>query len=80
MPHIPTVAINGRTVRAMRKMQGKSTREIAEPAAIDRSYIARIESGERPNVSPEVLDLIAAALEVEPDAISREPLPRRDAD
>lgn len=53
----------GKRLRELRKNAGHSQEELAFKATLDRTYVSSIERGER-NVSIEVVEKIAAALEI----------------
>lgn len=58
------VAINGPAVRQIRKLLGIGLRDLAEQCCISRPYLCLIETGSRPNVSPQVFDALCSALRV----------------
>jgi transcriptional regulator with XRE-family HTH domain len=64
--HMPRggIPINGAAVQAIRERTGYSGAELAEKAGIDRTYLIRIERGERQHVSPPIARRLAEALGV----------------
>ena len=64
----------GRRVRHYRAQQQISQEELADRAALDRTYMSSIERGKR-NVSLENICRIARALNVDPAELVRELLP-----
>lgn len=54
----------GNRLKALRKEKGLSQEELAEKSGLNRPYISGIEQGKR-NVSLEVMEKLAEALEVE---------------
>lgn len=58
------VAINGPAVRQIRKLLGIEIRDLAEQCGIGRPYLCLIETGGRPNVSPQVFAALCSALRV----------------
>lgn len=73
MPPIVIVKVNGEALRTIRKLKRLSTRQVAEIARFDRSYIARIELGQRDGLSPEFFDRLVAALDVPRRALLANP-------
>jgi len=69
MPAIPTVPINGDTVKALRLASGLSQRQLGAEAGVVQSHISDIENGEQP--SELVAHRIARALSVPVKAILR---------
>lgn len=65
---------NGAKLRAIRKRTGRTQEEIAEAAGIDQSYLSLLEKEARA-ASDQVLDALAAALDVPVDSILRAPRP-----
>jgi len=53
----------GERIREIRESRGLNRKELAERAHVDRTYVGKIERGERVNVAPEILDAIATALD-----------------
>ena len=58
-------ALFGERLRELRRTAGISQEELADRAALDRSYVGSVERGER-NVSLENICKLARALDVEP--------------
>ena len=54
----------GQKVNVLRKGKGLSQEELAEKSGLNRPYISAIEQGKR-NVSLEVIEKLAEALEIE---------------
>ena len=61
----------GFTIRSERKKQGISQEALADKAQLDRSYMGRIERGEK-NITVLKLFQIADALEVPPSRLLRD--------
>jgi transcriptional regulator with XRE-family HTH domain len=59
------------TVRKYRERAGLSLRALATQAGIHHSYLARLENGDNDRPTPEILQSIAAALEIEPGKLLR---------
>jgi transcriptional regulator with XRE-family HTH domain len=59
------------TVRKYRERAGLSVRTLATQAGIHHSYLARLENGDNDRPTPEVLQSIATALDVEPGKLLR---------
>jgi transcriptional regulator with XRE-family HTH domain len=55
----------GEYLRAERERAGLSQRQLAKLAGLHYSYLARLESGENDNPSPEVVQRIADVLELD---------------
>ncbi|HTS88109.1 MAG TPA: helix-turn-helix transcriptional regulator [Gemmatimonadales bacterium] len=53
-------------LESMRQAKGLSQAALARASGVSRTLIGRIENGERPNVTLEVLDKLADALGVAP--------------
>ncbi len=53
----------GRRIEELRLSRGFSKKELGERAHIDPTYVGKIERGERVNISPEILDALATALD-----------------
>ena len=70
MPKAPTtkapagVAVNGEAVRERRKRLGHTITALAPKVQISIGYLSQIERGNRPTVSPQTFQRLAAALEV----------------
>jgi transcriptional regulator with XRE-family HTH domain len=71
MPPIPTLRTNGATIRAIRKMRGYPTAELARRAACTPGTLTNIEGGRR-RPSVELANRIANALGVDLAAILRD--------
>lgn len=71
MAILDNVRVNGRALRAIRTDQQASLRAIADAAGISAPYLSRIERDLRGTsfVSDEVVEAIAAALAMPPQAI-----------
>lgn len=61
-PASVSVAVDGPVIRARRRQRGVTITELAEVSGVSRSYISKIERGERPRVSRDVLRRLAGAL------------------
>lgn len=61
----PNVRINRDRLRRRRQVMGFNQARLAEEADLSFSYIAHIERGTRPRVSPEVLGRLSDALGIE---------------
>jgi len=59
----------GNAIRTLRKGQSIKQNELAEMIGITPAYLSLIETGERANISSEILEAIAAALNTSPAAI-----------
>ena len=57
-------SVIGTNIRKLRTAKGLSQEELAFRAGIDRSYLSEVENGHK-NLSVNVLDQIAAALDLE---------------
>jgi transcriptional regulator with XRE-family HTH domain len=57
-------SVIGSNIRRLRTTKGLSQEELAFRAGVDRSYLSEVENGYK-NLSVNVLDQIAAALEVD---------------
>jgi transcriptional regulator with XRE-family HTH domain len=66
------VKLLGRNVRALRRERGLSQEEVAHRANMERSYVSDLERGTR-NPSVRALGRLAAALDVDPAALLRQP-------
>lgn len=64
MPSATTVEINGFAVRELRVRSGLSVVDLARAVEVQRPYIAKIELGHSPRVSPKVFKAILAALSI----------------
>jgi transcriptional regulator with XRE-family HTH domain len=60
----------------LRRAKGLSQEALAYEAGVNRSYLARVETGQ-PYVGPEVIGKLAEALEVEPAELLKVRLKRR---
>jgi len=60
----------------LRRAKGLSQEALADEAGVNRSYLARIETG-RPYVGLEVIGKLAEALEVDPTELLKLPAKRR---
>jgi len=60
----------------LRRAKGLSQEALAYEAGVNRSYLARVETGQ-PCVGPEVIGKLAEALEVEPAELLKVRLKRR---
>ena len=56
-------------LRELREAKGLSQAALARASGVSRTLINRIESDERPNVTIEVLEKLADALEVSPSTL-----------
>lgn len=63
-PAPATIAVNGLVIRELRMLQGMRVRELAAKAGVGRSYITRLETGDRTRVSPWVFNGIVNGLGV----------------
>jgi transcriptional regulator with XRE-family HTH domain len=61
----------GAIIRRQREKAGLSQRELAARAGCHNSYLSRLESGDNDKPTPEVLQGIAQALELEPGKLLR---------
>ena len=59
----------GRVLRTLRKEMGLTQEELSEKARVERSYLAKLESGAKVNPSLEVLKRLAKALRVDVTAL-----------
>lgn len=59
-----TVEINGFVVRELRIREGWSVVELAEKVGVKRPYIAKIELGHSPRVSPKVFNALLSAFSI----------------
>jgi transcriptional regulator with XRE-family HTH domain len=66
----------GLRLRRVRESRGKSQQVIADLAGIDRTYLSRIERGERAIGSRRLLHTLANALQVAPSDLTDLPVPR----
>lgn len=62
------IAVLAENVRTLRKASGLSQEALALEAELDRTYISQVERAKR-NVTIEVLERLAAALETTPDQL-----------
>ena len=62
------IAIFGRNVRRARKDKGWTQEQLAFEASVKRAYLSEIENGQR-NVSLDVVEKLAKALDVPPDVL-----------
>lgn len=62
------IAIFGRNVRQARKDKGWTQEQLAFEASVKRAYLSEIENGQR-NVSLDVVEKLAKALDVPPDVL-----------
>lgn len=58
----------GRNVRQARKDKGWTQEQLAFEAGVKRAYLSEVENGQR-NVSLDVVEKLAKALDVAPDAL-----------
>lgn len=58
----------GRNVRQTRKSKGWTQEQLAFEAGVKRAYLSEIENGQR-NVSLDVVEKLATALDVSPDRL-----------
>lgn len=58
----------GRNVRQARKDKGWTQEQLAFEAGVKRAYLSEIENGQR-NVSLDVVEKLATALDVSPDSL-----------
>ena len=58
----------GRNVRQTRKSRGWTQEQLAFEAGVKRAYLSEIENGQR-NVSLDVVEKLATALDVSPDSL-----------
>ncbi len=73
MTSIDVKKVFGASVRGFRKLLGISQEELAERAALHRTYVSDIERGTR-NLSLESIERLAGALEVSVSALFPQPL------
>lgn len=64
-PTKTTVEVNGFAIRELRIRSGLSVVDLAERVGVKRPYIAKIELGHSPRVSPKVFAGILAALSIQ---------------
>lgn len=69
-PVITSFRVHGPALRALRQKSFKSLKAVATEAGIDDSYLAKLERGDNTNATQSVVDKIAAALGVSPDAFT----------
>ncbi|WP_299724067.1 helix-turn-helix transcriptional regulator [Devosia sp.] len=62
------VEVFGRRVREVRHDRGWTQEQLAFEAGVKRAYISEVENGQR-NVSLDVVDKLANALDVSPDIL-----------
>lgn len=62
---------NGAAIRVIRQLRGFGLRQLAELIGTNPSHVSRIERDER-GASDDIVQRIADALDVPPDAITRE--------
>ncbi|MGH3978900.1 MAG: helix-turn-helix domain-containing protein, partial [Pseudonocardiaceae bacterium] len=65
----------GRLVRQVRNARGKSLAVVAERAKISKSYLCRLEKGQRALGNRSLIVALADALEIEPSELTRLPVP-----
>uniref|UniRef100_A0A7C4CD97 XRE family transcriptional regulator n=1 Tax=candidate division WOR-3 bacterium TaxID=2052148 RepID=A0A7C4CD97_UNCW3 len=61
-------SVVGRNIRRLREKRGWSQEKLAEVADLDRTYVGRIERGEK-NIGVDNLTILARALGVAPAAL-----------
>lgn len=64
-----TYQVNGAAIRAKRKRRGLGIRETAEAAEISRSYLQRLETGIRKQMSPPKFAALRRTLHAEEDEL-----------
>lgn len=65
--------IDGHAVAAARHVLGLSQVAVAASAGVTQAYLSQIESGKRTRVGDAILTRLAAALDVDPDALRTQP-------
>lgn len=60
-----TIEVNGFALRELRKRSGLGVAELAERCGVQRPYIAKIELGHSPRVSPKVYNALLSSLAIE---------------
>ncbi len=58
----------GRNVRKLRKERGWTQEQLAFEAGVKRAYLSEVENGQR-NVSLDVVEKLAKALDVRPESL-----------
>lgn len=61
----------GEYLRSLRREKGLSIQKLSERSGISNAYISQVETGKRGVPSPEVLDKLAAGLEVSYESLMR---------
>lgn len=72
-PRDTLIAVNGYAVREIRKLVGIPTAQFAREANVDRSYLSRIENGQRTRVNPAVFAAMVRTLGVDRRALLAQP-------
>lgn len=60
----------GQAIRAIRRAEGLSQKELAEASGIDQSYLSMIESDQRRNPGVRIISRLARALQVSIDELA----------
>lgn len=77
-PRDTHVAINGFALREIRKLVGIPTAQFARETNVDRSYLSRIENGQRTRVNPAAFAAMVRALGVDRRALLAQPSDSRE--
>lgn len=67
----PNLRVDGDALRAKRTRKGLSITQLAGLVGVHRTYVGKIERGERPGVNPRIVDAMATTLGVRPTALVR---------
>lgn len=78
--HDTHVAINGYALREMRKLAGITTADFIREVSMERSYLSRIENGQRTRVNPRLFANMVSALGVDRRALLAYPHVTQQAD
>lgn len=69
-PVITDFLVHGPALRAIRQKSYKSLRDVSRASGVDPSYLAKLERGVNSNATSEVIERVAAALDVPVEAVT----------
>lgn len=72
-PRDTLVAVNGYALREIRKLVGIPTAQFARETKVERSYLSRIENGQRTRVNPAIFAAMVRTLGVDRRALLAHP-------
>lgn len=72
-PRDTLIAVNGYAIREIRKLVGITTTQFAREVSLERSYLSRIENGQKYRVNPAAFAAMVRALGVDRRALLAQP-------